>query len=244
MSAHWDYDWARLPLEGTVNTRDLGGLPAAGGRPTRYHRFLRSDELADLTEADREFLYGYGVRTVIDLRGNAEALERPDVLPGDDVAYHHISLFEVDVTQTVATAVKTIEDVYLEILGHEDRLLEVFQTIAEAEPGCILFHCAVGKDRTGVVAAILLTLAGCDHEDIAANYTQSGDHLMRTDWYREYFKHDMSEVTRGHLVPYARFIRSVLDRIERGHGSIDLFLRHLGLEDGQIAAIRSRLLDE
>ena len=244
MGERWDFDWARLPLEGTVNTRDLGGLPAAGGKPTRYHRFLRSDELTGLTESDREFLRGYGVRTVIDLRGDLEARERPDILPGDDVAYHHISLFEVDVTQSIDDSGMTIEDVYLDILSHEDRLGEVFRIIADAEPGCILFHCAVGKDRTGVVAAILLTLAGCDEEDIAANYTQSGDHLMRAEWYREYFEQDMSEKLRGHLVPYARFIRSVLERIKRGHGSIELFLRHLDLSDEQIEAIRSRLLDE
>lgn len=86
MAEAWELNWQRLPLEGVVNARELGGFPTSDGAQTRYHRFIRSDALVDATPADVEFLRNYGVRAVLDLRGEREAYDRPDVCLGDDVA--------------------------------------------------------------------------------------------------------------------------------------------------------------
>ena len=250
MAEAWEHSWVRLPLEGAHNVRELGGYPTASGRSTRYHRFLRSDALAFLTEADREFLYGYGVRAVLDLRGSAEALEQPDVEIAPDVAYANITLFDFDIAdqeefeRAAEAGEYTAYDVYEEIISNTAAMGHALRFIADAPEGCVLFHCAVGKDRTGLIAYLLMALAGCDRWDCLASYASSRVNLMRVPWFEDLWRSDMSGSRRGHLDSNTDILEYAMEIVEREYGGIFQYVRSCGLSYEEIERLRARMLDE
>ena len=189
-----------IELEGAVNVRDLGGLPATDGGTTVAGRLLRSENLQDLTPGDVARLVDeIGVTTVVDLRSTNEVtIEGPaplDALAGVRRVHHPVLREFLDVSDTVKAALLTEaagadRERYPDdpMCGHylgylENRPEEVtgaLRSIATA-PGAAIVHCAAGKDRTGVVVALALTAAGVEPEAIVADYAASaradrGDH--------------------------------------------------------------------
>ncbi|MCL2581036.1 MAG: tyrosine-protein phosphatase [Streptosporangiales bacterium] len=162
--------WIRW--EGFCNARDLGGLPTASGATTRYGRLIRSADTRLITAAGWEAARQAGVRTVIDLRNPAEV--RPGVPPAgietrmvpldgvDDVdLWHRIRAEGLDGTPLY----------YRPFLDtRADRVAAVLTAIARAPEGGVIFHCAAGRDRTGLISLLLLSLAGATPEAIAADY--------------------------------------------------------------------------
>lgn len=169
-----------IPLQGAFNVRDLGGYPTADGGTTRWRSFLRADALHGLTAQDVRALLDLGLRTVIDLRSNAEIAHQPSVFSRhESVRYHHIAVFD-----GLAPADAMLREAAGTDLSHRyaqaaescrPALQRVAATIAEAEDGVVLFNCTAGKDRTGIVAAMLLSLAGVRSEDIASDYALTGE---------------------------------------------------------------------
>jgi protein-tyrosine phosphatase len=172
---------ARLvPLEGAFNFRDLGGYPVLGGGRTRWGRLYRSDGLQALTEADAAALRELGLSTVVDLRTDVE-LERwgRGRLRDEPIRWEHLSVIRADGGESVAAP--DTDDLaerylwYLEVgAGPVARALAVL-----AEPGATpaVFHCAAGKDRTGVVAALILDAVGVEPEAIVTDYAETSAHL-------------------------------------------------------------------
>ena len=240
--------WVRLPLEGASNARDLGGYPTADGRQTAFHQFVRMNSLEDLTPADEEFLYEYGVRTVIDLRDDHELTRFPDrYIDRPDVDYHHIALLagnaaDPEDIERIFGESFTIQTVYRLVVENTARAGEVFRTIAHAAPGAVAFHCAVGKDRTGFVAMVLLLLAGCDRADVVANYVQSRYNLERDPRFVRRFE-AAPEWERPFMDSQADNMKMSLDIIE-AHGGIHAYLRECGLTEEEIELVRARVLGE
>ena len=165
----------RLPLAGPVNFRDLGGYAALGGRSLRWRQLYRSDGLATLTETDHRVLVDeLGLRTILDLRAAEEvAASVPQGLL--DAGLRHVNVPIFDETRQLWREDDgpgfTIAQFYYRMLDlSSDRFVEALRLIAEA-PGPIVFHCAAGKDRTGILAAVVLSLLGVSTEDIVADYT-------------------------------------------------------------------------
>lgn len=241
--------WARLPLEGTYNTRDLGGLPTRDGRMVARGRFVRSDSLANLTPGDEDFLLAYGVRTVIDLRDEREAKRSPDRLVGrPGVSYRCIPLLggnsaDIGYVRESLPESITMADIYLYIVDSLPAIGEVFHAIAAADDGCILFHCAVGKDRTGIVGMLLLRLAGVDEFDCVADYVQTQPNLERDPAYREMYA-SIDPFERQFMESRAETIRVAMDHVEREHGSVENYLRACGLTDDELGRIVERLVGE
>ena len=199
----WDLCWSRLPLEGTVNTRELGGYPAANAGHTAYHAFLRSDDLSVLTDNDVDFLLNYGVSLVIDLRTESYFTGYPDVSLGRNVSIVNIPLFELVTEEDINTYNELvsageyyIERVYDFVIANKTRICECFETMASTD-GCVLFHCSIGKDRTGTVAMLLMQLAGCDDQDILSNYMVSRVNLTRDPSYKATWDSDLDPATRS-----------------------------------------------
>ena len=172
-------EWTRrLAWEGCVNARDLGGYPTADGRETRWGAVVRSDSPAALTEAGRAALADYGVRAIVDLRLPTELADAPNPFaePGDHgIAYTNVSFID---PAFAPDAVTTLADDYLQMLDRYRRpVAEAITAVAQASPGAVLVHCAAGKDRTGLVAALLLGLVGVPAETIAADYAMTGEAL-------------------------------------------------------------------
>jgi len=240
--------WKRLPLYGAQNVRDLGGYPTTNGGRTRYRRFLRSDGLGRLSAWDVRFLHSYGVRAVLDLRDESEAQQMPDATLGTDVVYANVPLLGFNaadmemIEHMIAADEFTMEFVYQSILENYEGVRACFKFIADAPEGCILFHCAVGKDRTGILAMLLLSLAGVDKWDIVADYMQSWAHLMRDESFRDDWLNRPDDVFRVGMTSDPKSIEYALDLLEVEHGSVEDYLLECGVPDNDVAAVRQRLL--
>lgn len=243
----YDKNWQRLPLQGAVNARDLGGYPAQGTAQTAWHRFVRSDALSDLTDSDIEFLRGYGVGLVIDLRGQSEAQERPDRPLGPGITYTNITLVNFDAAsahdmkQRLAHGISHPGEAYVQILQSTSAMARVIRAILATPPTtCVLFHCQAGKDRTGALSMVLLDLAGVARWDIITNYAQTSTNLMRLDWYPREL--ERAGNLRDLLDSLPTTIAYAYDYLHTHYGSAQGYLTACGLSPSEIQALRSRLL--
>jgi len=159
-----------VQVEGAYNVRDLGGYRTRNGQITRWGVLYRADGLHRLTEESQQALIDKGIRTVIDLRGSREVEQKRNVLRDSDrVRYHNVSLLNPAAPRNAQ--MNHLGDLYVHLIDHAQvELRRVFSLLAEQNGHAALFHCAAGKDRTGVVAALLLELAGVPHETIAEDY--------------------------------------------------------------------------
>jgi protein tyrosine/serine phosphatase len=175
---HWD---------GCYNARNLGGLSTTDGRRTRRSAIVRADSLDHLTAAGWSALQAHGIRTIVDLRNDEElgfeAESRPAWLttvhvPLDDIAdtgfWEYLWEEELDGTPLLHRP-------FLE--RKPQRCAAAIAAGARAGPGGVVFHCGIGRDRTGIVALLLLALAGVAPEEIASDYELSNDRL-RPPWGR------------------------------------------------------------
>lgn len=242
-----------LAWEGLLNVRDLGGHTTEEGGETKYGRIVRADSVRRLTDAGWEALVAYGVRTVIDLRTDEElAADPPAELPVDVV---HVATLEEDAdvfaqadkasNDAVSSAMAT-RDVYLIFLERfQANFARAVAEIARAPEGGVVVHCAGGKDRTGLVTALLLRLAGVDAETVAADYALSEERLRpRHDlWLAEAATEAERERIRRIAVTPPDAMTEVLEELERRYGSIEGYLQAGGLSDEDLARVRSRLRD-
>ncbi len=175
-----------VELEGTVNTRDLGGLPTVHGVPTRPGCVWRSDAFTAVTPADVENLAGRGVRTVIDLRTELERHEEPHPLERDArFEVVHVDLFApvleglmqgrvegdpFDLRTHYRASLRLARDGYRAVFGHLERALS-------EGLGPVVVHCTAGKDRTGLVSALLLLAAGVEADAIVLDYARTSERI-------------------------------------------------------------------
>lgn len=195
----------RIPLSDTLNLRDLGGYAAANCGATRWNAFFRSACPNSLSSGDGEILRGLCVTDVIDLRGgdNADEVMRGyEVLPFLNV--HHIPVGDEAAPKTASE----VPSNYLKIAEHCN-MPQVFRVLAESRGG-VIFHCFAGKDRTGVVAAILLMLADVSDEDIIADYTLTYAYFikrLREDFLRDDAEPNVFKPLPDHMEGFMRLFR-------------------------------------
>ena len=236
----------RIPLSGSFNCRDLGGYPCAGGGITRYGRFIRCGIPFGPMGQDRARLAEIPVKTVIDLRGNGEAKVSPSSYakePG--ISYHHFSLLEINPAYVSKVEEQPLWESYVcTLTEHKENVAGVFHTIAAAEEGAVLFHCALGKDRTGIVAALLLSLAGVDRWDIIADYQVSNTYLQTTLRTMVEDGNDIfDEKKNPHLKSEPATMERFLDYLEEECGGARAYLKFIGITDAELDAIIRRLVD-
>ena len=227
--------YVRLPLDGTLNTRELGGYPIIGGGVTNHNIFLRSDYLSRLTENDKDFLYDYGIRTILDLRDEGEIREfDAHIMNYGKFAYKNVSLVD---------DFDDFDNLYITIVTeYSARIRTAFEYIAERLPyGGILFHCMVGKDRTGVTAALLLSLAGAADADIIANYTVSSIYLR--PMFAEYMKTN-PDIPLNAMESSPAMMASFLKHIKTNYGTAYEYLLSAGVTKTAIDTILSRFVNK
>jgi protein-tyrosine phosphatase len=178
----------RLLWDACYNVRDLGGYSTKYDRQTRWRAFVRADSLARLSPDGKKALVAYGVKTIIDLRSEHEL----NIDPPPFVSLHaqngfpqYVNVPILDETDKVGIEMMnqapTITGMYSIIIDrYQENIARVMQVIAKATNGTILFHCRSGKDRTGIIAAMLLSLAGVDYSTIAKDYTISSVYIQPT----------------------------------------------------------------
>lgn len=234
-----------LKLDGAFNVRDIGGYTTSDGRSVQSGRLFRADGLHKLSEQDQALLLGRGIQTVIDLRHEHELLQKRNVFADSTaVRYHNVSL--INPATTTMGSIRSLGDMYVRMLDECGPLLrEVFELIANAEGTSVLFHCAAGKDRTGVVAALLMNLAGVPREAIVSDYAETEINLapimeeLRGDR-PEAMPEAMYEVFLGSAPSN---MEQMLDHLQAAYGDAEQYFASIGLEDKQIEALRRKLLE-
>jgi protein-tyrosine phosphatase len=170
-------------FQGCFNFRDLGGYPTRSGRQLRWRRLFRSDGLHRLTRADHSGLAPIGLRTIIDLRTTAEADEHGCFDRRNAAEYHHLPLIDVlppREEMVTTTDAGFVAGRYLEMLRQgEDSIREALAILTDASSYPAVFHCTAGRDRTGIVAAVLLGLVDVPDATIGADYVLSREPMVR-----------------------------------------------------------------
>ncbi len=228
-------------LQGTHNTRELGGYLLKDGGQTKRNRFLRSDSLCGLTLEDRQILKEKGLSLVIDLRSEFEQEQAPDPKLGVE----HLSfplLDQVNSGMSASGFPSDMGQVYIGLLDHSQNTIKrVFEAMADTA-GCILFHCTAGKDRTGVTAMLLLDLAGADEdlivEDYAATALYLNPHLK--DQLAMLKKMGIQDPDAVLGSPKSNMIRT-LDHLRKTYGSAEKYLRLIGLSGAKIEVLKESL---
>jgi protein tyrosine/serine phosphatase len=240
-----------LNWDGCLNVRDLGGHRTADGAETRYGSIIRADSIRQLTDAGWTAAVDYGVRSVVDLRMDSELeADPPAELPVDTV---HVSLLENDpevFAEVEAVAAAALDDatatreVYLVWLERFSRnITAAIEAIARAPAGAVIVHCMGGKDRTGLVTALLLHVAGVDDEQIAADYAASEERLRprHEAWIAEAGTDAERERIRRIASSAPEAMVGVLVTLARRYGSVEAYLRAGGLSDDDLRLVRARL---
>jgi protein-tyrosine phosphatase len=232
----------RLDFPALLNARDLGGCPTTDGALTRSRSLLRADDLAQLTPQGLEALRAYGVTTVLDMRWADEARRYPSqlrqVLP--ELRYVHLPLLAETEEEWRRRSSEVSKEAWncmaLQRAGAE--LRRVLTAIAAAPAGPLLFHCVAGKDRTGLVAALLLALAEATPEAIASDYAESGANL-RDGYLKRYADADPARILEAIRCPEAG-VHNMLSFLAAA-GGVHAWLQQLGLTRRQLMALRARL---
>ncbi|WP_406136689.1 tyrosine-protein phosphatase [Streptomyces sp. NBC_01089] len=238
-----------LPFLRLHNFRDLGGCPGDGGRAVRTGRLFRSDSLAKLGGADWERFLALGIGTVIDLRYSWEIDAKGRVPEHPSFTYHHLSVehrpYDQPSLGPSVAAGPYLAERYLEV-AHDGvaELSRAIEVIATAGDRPAVFHCTSGKDRTGLLAALVLTLLGVSESGIVEDFARTGlaSERLLADWRAEH-------PGRGPVWPgYGRapeevmrlFLAALTERYGSVRGYID---EQLDIDETVIAALRKNLLE-
>lgn len=243
-----------ITWDGCVNVRDLGGLPTEDGQETRSGWVIRSDNVGKLSAAGWRTLADHGVVRIIDLRW-------PEEVAGDPPRDVDVDVVRISVLgETMDTSLPHIRELdahlddvddvadhyawsYVEFLErHRDRFGRAVAAVADAD-GPVVIHCMGGKDRTGLVAALLLRLAGVEPEVIAEDYALSGPNLAaHLQFWLDEAPTERDRRRRAKLIQTpASGMRRVIESIEERYGGVAGYLNAAGVTPEQIHRLRTRL---
>ena len=251
----------RIPLEGSNNFRDIGGIPTHDGRYVRWGQIYRSDRLSALTDDDLRYLESLGLRTVYDFRSEKEVAEDPDLIPaGTEIEYiNEPIIFDVEDTtnlreRIVSGEIEPTETSEILVTGNRlfatdmaPRFQPFIDCLLEGK-GPIVYHCTSGKDRTGFATMLLLSALNVGRDTIVEDYLLSNYYRyemnqkrLRRLRYARVIKRKLDPETIAPLmIVDERYINAAYDAIEEKYGSVDVFLAE---EYGLDAEKRAELID-
>lgn len=232
-----------VPLNGAVNVRDVGGYPTPRGQ-IAWRRLYRAAGLDRLDDTDRSMLARLGVCTVIDLRRDDERRERPSALGDLAIRTIHVSITS-GATTTNLTELPTLADMYRDMVDQAGPAI-VTAITALAEPDALpaIVHCTAGKDRTGVVIALVLALAGVPDDLIVADYAASAGLLGETFADRLAGGDvDLARRLSALLDSPPELLELVLERMGASHGGVVQYLLDHGMDPAVPERLREALVD-
>ena len=251
MAVQPSVDRRHVSLEGSFNFRDLGGYKVAGGRSVRWRRLFRADGLHRLTEADLDRLVELGLRTVIDLRTVDEVEERGRIeWPAPGLAYHHLPMIDVlpdreEMPSWISASF--VAERYTAMLGEGGQAVtEALALLRDPSAYPAVFHCAAGKDRTGILAAVVLGLLGVSDADIVTDYALSRAAMARMlEWLRATHPEVLEQMenrTAAIIAAEPETMALFLERFRLEYGSFETYARSLGLA-AAVTDLRASMLD-
>ena len=239
-----------IEVEGGYNVRDLGGYPTESGGVTRSHVLIRAGTLDKLTPRGQRQLADYGVKTIVDLRDELEAHDFPDLFV-PLTTYLNLPFFGETLSADETWVRHWEETPTLHELYHhyfdrcQPQIKAIISAIVASEPG-ILFHCYAGKDRTGLIAALLLRSVGVPAEIIAEDYERTSQHIQHliVEW------REAAEKTGGSMLIVERDSGSAvdtmfaaLDYVQQKYGGVASYLHLCGITDSQIVRLKALILE-
>ncbi len=237
-----------IALEGAVNFRDLGGYAAENGRRTRWRVLFRADGLGELTEGDLSVMRSLGIRTVIDLRSATELERGRFDVDAHPVAFHHFPFIEVlPDAEEFDRRPGLLGSQYQEILRDAGpQIIAVLEILSRPDALPAVFHCTAGKDRTGVLSALVLSLLGVDEPTVVADYALSGAAMLRLRA-KLILKYPEGRETLENIDEVFSAdpgqMELLLDHLRDQYGSAEAYLAGLGAPAGLIEALRTALLE-
>jgi protein-tyrosine phosphatase len=234
-------------IEGTFNVRDIGGYPADNGHTTRWGLLFRSDKLDRLTQEGAEGLRNLHIRTIIDLRYTPEVEVNPDVIAGVmEFGYRHLPLYELSGENQLPSLPDSAIDLYVGVLDNrQGQIKTIFDHLTSPASYPVLIHCTAGKDRTGLIIALVLGALGVPHETIIADYALSAVYIgtlldelrllaresgWDIEWYERLLSCDPSNM------------RQTLLHLDRVYGGVQAYLLSADVTMKQIETLRCCLL--
>lgn len=243
----------RIAFEGVVNFRDLGGYRTAAGRCTAWGRVFRSDALYRLSPADLVTYAALGIRAVYDLRSDDERALHPNPMPSRHIPLEsHVPRGEFTDGSALREAIdaeRRLRDVYLAVLSTAGPLFgELYAGLAHDDGLPAVIHCAGGKDRTGLAAALLLSCLGVGRESVLDDYELTA-HTLTAARHREILQRFVSvgmsqEAARAFLGTPRWVMAEALETIDKDYGGVEAYLRGPGaLGTTTLEALRRLLLE-
>ncbi len=237
----------QLDIEGGYNIRDLGDYPTKGGHPTRRGILIRSGNLQNLSAIAQQQVVDYGVKTIIDLRDEWETERFPNpFVQSNSVSCLNLPLIGNTLSNNPTWKAETrnytaLAELYFKYLDHcQCQLGTIVAAIAE-NAFSTLFYCHAGKDRTGIVAALLLGVVGVPDATIAEDYALSAAQIthLTKQWPEDAVQHgqDMHQFERD-VASHPETMLSMLDYISRRYEGVANYLNHCGVSDNQLEHIR------
>ena len=229
-----------LVWDGCLNARDLGGLATTDGRTTRWGAVVRSDNPTFLTDAGWAALRAHGVRTVLNLR--TDGTTDPEVDEAQrpaDVTFRRVAVEDLTLPRFVERCVDTglwCTPLHIGLMLEHwpERCAAAVTAVADAPPGGVVIACTRGCDRTGLVAFLLLGLAGVAAADIAADWERSIDRLRPRD-------PDQEDIVTALLAQEGTTVRGAIEDALGAHDLAARLVEH-GLTPTNLAAVRERLV--
>ena len=245
-----------VKLEGCLNFRDLGGYPTESGSTVRWGQLYRADGLQNLSTADVQHLRDdVGLGDIIDLRSSQELeLDGRGLLKAEQIRFHHLPLFDGNRTgsgngtakRAAAPPVASLAELYLGMAEHaKGPIGKVIATLAQTDTPAV-YHCAAGKDRTGVISAVILGLLGVADEIIVADYAATQENLdaivarlKSSDGYQ----HVWDELPPDTLHANPETMIAMLAGVEARYGGMEGYAGEAGVTKAELEALRNRLLE-
>jgi protein tyrosine/serine phosphatase len=237
----------RISVEGCHNFRDLGGYPTEDGGALRWRQLFRADGLHALSPRGVAVLRDeIGLGDIVDLRSSAElALDGRGPLEREPIRFHHLPLFDANRGQHTPPFGASLADLYFGMIDFaREPLARVVTALARTDEPAV-FHCAAGKDRTGVVSALLLSLLGVPEEIIVADYAATREaldaiveRLMSSEGYQGMFE----ELPPDTLHADPETMEGFLARVRHEFGSMVSYADEIGIAGADVERLRARLV--
>ncbi len=235
-----------IEFEACFNFRDLGGYRTAGGKQVRRGRLFRSADLSIMTPNDiaraRDEI---GLATVLDLRASTQAHRRRRELTEPPTRYLNVPLISPEADKEYVARFAEPDSVQILLDAAIPQLPEVFEILADEDVYPLVFHCVAGKDRSGIVAALVLSALGVDEKQVVDDYAQSGPHLKALVAHVRSLGAGamIDKAPDGYFESPAEVMRSLLAGLHAEHGSTLRFLESVGVRPQDIEAVSDHMLE-
>ncbi len=232
------YIMIRYLVDSIENMRDIGGYLVGDNKRIQYQKIIRSNLPNCITQNDIEYLKKIGIRTVIDLRSQEEIKNKKSVFENNkDFKLLH---YKINGDGKVPNTCKDVPISYMKMLDGTNTIHNIFKVLVKNEQG-ILYFCNAGKDRTGVVTALILMTLGIKRQDIVENYTLSSLYLKNK--LKEFEKNSTNKKIREIITPKPEYMEQFLDCFYEKYTTINNYLIKIGITNEDITKIKDKYLE-